>query len=51
MSEIEEKLNGILAENTGKPLEVIRTDTERDNFMTAEQARDYGLIDKVIFHR
>ena len=49
--QIKEKLNGILAENTGKPIEIVRADTERDNFMTAEQARDYGLIDKVIFHR
>ena len=49
--QIKEKLNGILAENTGKPIEIIRADTERDNFMTAEQAKDYGLIDKVIFHR
>ena len=49
--QIKEKLNGNLAENTGKPIEIIRADTERDNFMTAEQAKDYGLIDKVIFHR
>ncbi|MDR1068736.1 MAG: ATP-dependent Clp endopeptidase proteolytic subunit ClpP [Clostridiales Family XIII bacterium] len=43
-----EKLNGILAENTGQPIERIAVDTDRDNFMTAEQAADYGLIDKVI---
>ena len=49
--QIKEKLNRILAENTGKPYETIRADTERDNFMTAEEARDYGLIDKVIFRR
>ena len=45
---IREKLNGILAEQTGKPIETIRQDTERDNFMTAAQAMEYGLIDKVI---
>ena len=45
---IKNKLNSILAEQTGKPLEVIERDTERDNFMTAEQACEYGLIDKVI---
>ena len=45
---IREKLNTILAEQTGKPLETIRLDTERDNFMTAEQAVAYGLVDKVI---
>ncbi len=46
-----EKLNAILAENTGKPIEQIAIDTERDNFMTAEEALEYGLIDKVIKHR
>ncbi len=46
-----EKLNAILAENTGKSIETIRLDTERDNFMTAEVAAEYGLIDKVIAHR
>ena len=45
---IKEDLNKILAENTGKPLEVIRQDTERDNFMTAQQALEYGLIDKIL---
>ena len=45
------KLNQILAEKTGQPLEVIERDTERDNFMTAEQAMEYGLIDKVIYNR
>lgn len=43
------KLNAILAEKTGQPIEVIAKDTERDNFMTAEQAVAYGLVDKVIF--
>ena len=42
------KLNQILADRTGQPLEVIERDTERDNFMTAQQAMEYGLIDKVI---
>ena len=46
-----EKLNRILAENTGKPIEQIAVDTERDNFMTAEAACEYGLIDKVIAKR
>ena len=41
-------LNRILAERTGKPVEVIERDTERDNFMTAEQALEYGLIDRII---
>ncbi|MBE6635139.1 MAG: ATP-dependent Clp endopeptidase proteolytic subunit ClpP [Ruminococcaceae bacterium] len=45
---IKAKLNSLLSEQTGKPLEVIERDTERDNFMTAEQACEYGLIDKVI---
>ncbi len=44
-------LNRILAENTGKPLEVIERDTERDNFMSATEAMEYGLIDKVITKR
>ncbi|MBR2756884.1 MAG: ATP-dependent Clp endopeptidase proteolytic subunit ClpP [Exiguobacterium sp.] len=43
-----EKLNKIMAENTGQPLEVIERDTERDYFMSADQAKDYGLIDKVM---
>ncbi|ERG68179.1 MULTISPECIES: ATP-dependent Clp endopeptidase proteolytic subunit ClpP [Exiguobacterium] len=43
-----EKLNQIMADNTGQPLEVIERDTERDYFMSAEQAKDYGLIDKVM---
>ena len=44
-------LNKILAENTGKPLEVIERDTERDNFMSAAEAAEYGIIDKVITKR
>ena len=46
-----EKLNTILAENCGKPYEQLCQDTERDNFMTAQEALDYGLIDKVVTHR
>ena len=42
-----ERLNRILASNTGKPLEIIERDTERNNFMTAAEAAEYGLIDKV----
>ena len=44
-------LNKILSENTGKPIEIIEQDTERDNFMTAAEAAEYGLIDKVITKR
>ncbi len=43
-----DKLNRILSENTGKPLEVIQADTERDNFMSADDAKQYGLIDDII---
>lgn len=46
-----EKLNSILAENTGKPIEQIALDTERDNYLTAQEAMEYGLVDKVIKHR
>lgn len=46
-----EKLNEILSNNTGKPLETIEKDTDRDNFMTAKEACNYGLIDKVIESR
>jgi len=48
---IKDNLNQILSERTGKPLEVIRQDTERDNFMTAQEAKEYGLIDQVIVSR
>ena len=44
---IKDKMNRILAENTGKPLQTIEKDTERDNFMTAQEALEYGLIDKI----
>ena len=46
-----EKLNRILSANTGKPLEVIEKDTDRDNFMSADEACEYGIIDKVIKSR
>ena len=46
-----EKLNKILAEKTGQPFEVIASDTERDNFMSAQEAQNYGIIDKVMTHR
>jgi ATP-dependent Clp protease, protease subunit len=48
---IKQRLNEILAGNTGQPLERIQEDTERDFFMSAEEARDYGLIDQVIDRR
>lgn len=48
---IRDRLNHILAENTGKPLDVIERDTDRDNFMTAQEAAAYGLVDQVIEHR
>ena len=48
---IKERLNKILSEQTGQPLEVITKDTDRDNFMTAQQAMEYGLVDKVLDHR
>ena len=48
---IKKRLNEILAENTGKDVAEIERDTERDHFMTAEEAREYGLIDKVIYKR
>ena len=45
---LRDKLNGILAERTGQPIDIIAKDTERDNFMTAERAKEYGLIDNII---
>lgn len=48
---MKEQLNRMLAENTGKPYETIVIDTERDYFMSAEEAKEYGLIDKVIYKR
>ena len=46
-----EKLNRILSENTGKPFEQVADDTERDNWMSADEAKEYGLIDQVITNR
>lgn len=51
MLKTRERLNRILAENTGKPLDVISADTERDNYMTAEEAKEYGLIDEIVTNR
>ena len=48
---IKQRMNKILSENTGKTPEQVKLDSERDNWMTAEEARDYGLVDKVIFKR
>ena len=48
---IKKRLNNILAENTGQSLETVTADCERDNFMTAEEAKEYGLIDKIIYSR
>ena len=46
-----DQLNRILAENTGKPLDVIAADTERDKYMTAQEAKEYGLIDEIVTNR
>ena len=46
-----QKLNEILAKNTGKPIDVIERDTDRDNYMTAQEALEYGLIDSIIENR
>ena len=51
IQKIKEKLNQILSENTGKPLEVIEKDTDRDNYMSAEEAKEYGLIDNIFYTR
>ena len=48
---IKATLNQILAKNTGKPLDVIEKDTDRDNYMTAEEALAYGLVDKIVEKR
>ncbi|MGY4688988.1 ATP-dependent Clp endopeptidase proteolytic subunit ClpP [Salibacterium sp. K-3] len=47
--EIRDKLNNILSERTGQPKEIIERDTDRDNFMTAEEAKNYGLVDDVLY--
>ena len=51
MQKTKQKLNAILAENTGKSIEEVTRDTDRDNWMTAEEAQNYGLIDKIYKHR
>lgn len=48
---IKEKLNSILSKNTGKPVEQVEKDTDRDNYLSAEQALEYGLIDKIFYQR
>ncbi|WP_417614824.1 ATP-dependent Clp endopeptidase proteolytic subunit ClpP [Oceanisphaera sp.] len=48
---IKEKLNRLLAKHTGQELSIIERDTDRDNFMSAEQAKEYGLVDEVLFKR
>ena len=48
---LRERLNLLMATHTGKPVEQVARDTERDNFLTAEQARDYGIVDKVLQKR
>ena len=45
------KLNEMLAANTGKPIEQVEKDTDRDNYMSAQEALEYGIIDRVIEHR
>ena len=51
LEEIKKRLNQILAGNTGKSVEQITADCERDNFMSAEEALEYGLIDKIVTKR
>ena len=46
-----DRLNNILAANTGKPVEIIAQDTDRDNFLSAQQAMEYGLVDQVVEKR
>ena len=48
---VKERMNRILSENTGKSIETVTADCERDNFMTAQEAMEYGIIDQVIEHR
>ena len=48
---IKQKLNKILSENTGKPIEQIEKDTDRDNYLSSEDALEYGLIDKIYYNR
>ncbi|MGN1201391.1 MAG: ATP-dependent Clp endopeptidase proteolytic subunit ClpP [Candidatus Caccovivens sp.] len=51
MQNTKEKLNRILSENTGKPIKVIEKDTDRDNYMSAQEAKEYGLIDEIFVTR
>ena len=51
INKIKKQLNEILSENTGQPYEVIEKDTDRDNYMSSEDAKEYGLIDSVITNR
>jgi ATP-dependent Clp protease protease subunit len=50
MLKTRQRLNQILADNTGQSIDKIQADTERDNYMTAEQALEYGLVDQIITH-
>ena len=51
IAKTKKKLNEILSANTGQPLEIVEKDTDRDNYMTAEEAKAYGLIDDVVIHK
>ena len=51
IAKTKKKLNEILSANTGQPLEIVEKDTDRDNYMTAEEAQAYGLIDGVVIHK
>lgn len=51
IADVKRRLNEILAKNTGRPVEEVARDCERDHFLTAEQAREYGIVDKVIYQR
>lgn len=51
IAKTKKKLNEILSVNTGQPLEIVEKDTDRDNYMTAEEAKAYGLIDGVVIHK
>ena len=51
LAKTKKKLNEILSMNTGQPLEIVEKDTDRDNYMTAEEAKAYGLIDGVVIHK
>ena len=51
IQKIKEKITKILSENTGMPIEQVEKDTDRDNYMTAKEAKEYGLIDKVFVNR